>query len=158
MAKERKKKNPQQPPTPINVAIPSGMSAEEMQHIIARAMVAAEELKEQRKIEHVHYFAVKQRGISSVGREKSGDFRRHRIVEDDAIKNAVEDIPGSSSCDQRQTNKVACRDISISTYQTRYIPYQSSYSQQTEKRQKKLASDLHSECHSVVFDKQQLEP
>ena len=51
MAKERKKKNPQQPTTPINVALPSGMSAEEMQHIIARAMVEAEELKEQKKNE-----------------------------------------------------------------------------------------------------------
>jgi hypothetical protein len=49
MAKERKKKNPQQPPTPINVAIPSGMSAEEMQHVIAMAIVEAEEIKEQNR-------------------------------------------------------------------------------------------------------------
>ena len=51
MAKERKKKNPPQSTTPINVALPSGMSAEEMQHIIAKALVEAEELKEQEKTE-----------------------------------------------------------------------------------------------------------
>ena len=51
MAKERKKKNPPQSATPINVALPSGMSAEEIQHIIAKALVEAEELKEQKKTE-----------------------------------------------------------------------------------------------------------
>lgn len=49
MAKERKKKNPPQSTTPINVALPSGMSAEEMQHILARAIVEADELKELNK-------------------------------------------------------------------------------------------------------------
>ena len=51
MAKERKKKKTHQSTTPINVSLPSGMSAEEMQHIIAKAMVEAEELKEQKKNE-----------------------------------------------------------------------------------------------------------
>ena len=49
MAKERKKKNPPQSTIPINVSLPIGMSAEEMQHVIAKAMVEAEELKEQKK-------------------------------------------------------------------------------------------------------------
>lgn len=51
MAKERKKKNPPQSTTPINVSLPIGMSAEEMQHVIAKALVEAEELKEQKKNE-----------------------------------------------------------------------------------------------------------
>lgn len=51
MAKERKKKKAQQPTAPLNVALPSGISAEEMQYIIAKAMVEAEELKEQKKNE-----------------------------------------------------------------------------------------------------------
>lgn len=51
MAKERKKKNPPQSTTPINVALPSGMNVDEMQHIIAKALVEAEELKEQKKTE-----------------------------------------------------------------------------------------------------------
>ena len=49
MAKERKKKNSPQSTTPINVSLPVGMSAEEMQHVIAKALVEAEELKEQKK-------------------------------------------------------------------------------------------------------------
>jgi hypothetical protein len=51
MAKERKKKNSPQSTTPINVSLPVGMSAEEMQHVIAKALVEAEELKEQKKNE-----------------------------------------------------------------------------------------------------------
>lgn len=51
MAKERKKKNPPQSTTPINVSLPVGMSAEEMQHVIAKALVEAERIKEQKKQE-----------------------------------------------------------------------------------------------------------
>ena len=53
MAKRTKNKTPQtnQPEQGVTVAPLSGMSAEEMQHIIAKAMVEAGELKEQKKNE-----------------------------------------------------------------------------------------------------------
>ena len=48
MAKERKKKNTQQPTTLINVVLPSNMSAEEMQQIITNSLLAVEDAKEQK--------------------------------------------------------------------------------------------------------------
>ena len=48
MAKERKKKNTQQPTTLINVVLPSYMSDEEMQQIITNALLAVEDAKEQK--------------------------------------------------------------------------------------------------------------
>lgn len=48
----KKKKNQTTPPTqPVVVTPPVGMSSDEMQHVIAMAIVEAEEIKEQRKKE-----------------------------------------------------------------------------------------------------------
>ncbi len=53
MSKGRNKKNKQtqqnKPEPKVNVSLPTNISAEEMQHIIARAMVEADEIKEQNK-------------------------------------------------------------------------------------------------------------
>lgn len=48
MAKKRKKKNTQQSTTLINVSLPIGMSAEEMQQIITNSLLAVEEIKEEK--------------------------------------------------------------------------------------------------------------
>lgn len=53
MSKGRNKRNKQtqqnKPEPKVNVSLPTNISAEEMQHIIARAMVEADEIKEQNK-------------------------------------------------------------------------------------------------------------
>lgn len=53
MAKRKKNKMPQasKPEPKMTIAAPSGISAEEMQHIIARALVEADDIKEQQKRE-----------------------------------------------------------------------------------------------------------
>lgn len=51
MSKKRKFEKQVQPITSINVSLPSGIGAEEMQHIIAKAVVEADEIREQKKKE-----------------------------------------------------------------------------------------------------------
>lgn len=49
--KKKKRQNQAKTEVSVNVAVPKGISPEEMQHVIAKAIVEAEEIKEQQKKE-----------------------------------------------------------------------------------------------------------
>ena len=100
---------------------------------------------------------MEKRSISAVGRKHLRHFRRIGIVEYHAVEHRIDNVAGGSGGNHGYAHEVARFDIASVAYPTKIV-YQQSYSHYTEQGQEQLASHLHSECHTVIFNKIYLEP
>ena len=97
-----------------------------------------------REVEHIHHLA-----------EHQGS-----IVPDDAVEQAVDDVPECSCSDERQAHQDSCGHAALFV-QGRNPPDQRTAEHDTEQRQAEFADsapEFHSEGHSLVLHEAQAEP
>lgn len=111
----------------------------------------------QREIKHIHYQAMKQSAITAFGREKSSDIRWHRVIENQAIKQTVDNISGSPGHYKREADDVTCLSLSTVVNAGDVVDEETDRDN-TDQGKKQFAANLPSECHAVVLDKDELKP
>ena len=65
---------------------------------------------EEREVEHVNHLAEEERSVASGFGEDGGDLGWHRVVEDQSVEHAVEDVACGSGCYKGEAHDVASGD------------------------------------------------
>ena len=114
----------------------------------------------QRKVEHVYYFAVQKCTVAAFRRKHLGDLGDAGFVEDQSVESAVYYVANGSYKDQRKTYQDAHRGFGF-FQQPDYVPHDKDAQSYTEQAQNEFAgfsAKDHAKGHAFIFHKKQLEP
>ena len=112
---------------------------------------------QERKVEHIDDSAIQKLSVAIAPRHECGHFGKGRVVENESVKKAVDDVPCGSGHDEAQAHNESHRSVSAD-FPTD-IPSDGADSNNPEECEKEFPSpDFPAESHSVVLDENQLEP
>lgn len=113
----------------------------------------------QGEVEHINHFAMQEGGVTAAVREDGGYFVV-AVTEYHAIEEAVDDVADGSAEYQREREQYACRRFFA--IEVHNVPTDSPDGKDAEQAKEHFAcfavAKFHSECHAVVFDKEDFEP
>src|SRR5690554_1806501 len=111
---------------------------------------------EQRKVEHIYDLTMQKGRVSFAPRDKRGRVSRITGLEDNPIKDTVEDVP----CRSRQNKRDASDEASLIMlfYQSGNIKDNKPYCHDAEKRQEQFSPRFDTEGHPVILHEIYLEP
>ena len=112
---------------------------------------------DEREVEHVNNTSVKEFSVSvSVGL-KVCDLGKGRVVEDESVEEAVDDVACRSCRDKGEADYIASWSSALNLAVDK--PSDEAYSDDAEEGEEEFASpEFPSECHTVVLDENETEP
>ena len=95
--------------------------------------------------------------IATIRREELSHLRRPGVVENHAIEHAVDYVAYGTGYYKCQADYEAGFDMGQIAYFPK-SPYQSACQNEAKEGEEQLRTDLHTECHAVVFNEVEMEP